>query len=340
MKAARFPRERRAAQTLFIDEVSGQVEVGSPKDIGRWLRPGDLLVLNDAATMPASLAGHTEAGDPVEVRLAGRLEHTWWAALLGAGDWRTPTEQRPAPPSVQAGQRLLFGDGLSARVHRVSPPDGRRLELAFDQDEATFWAAIYTVGRPIQYGYQTDDLPLMAMQTPLAQRPVAVEMPSAAWALTSQAQKNLQRCGVEIAWLTHASGLSSIGDATHDRSLPWPERYAIPSKTIAAIERARAREGRVIAAGTSVVRALEASIDDWTSRDAVEGVTHLTLHPGYRRRVVDGLLTNVHEKGESHYELLRAFAKTETLERMNHAVQDLGFVNHEHGDTVLLVAPR
>ena len=336
MKAATYPRPRRQARTLMVDEPEGRSALGSVDDLGRWLKPGDLLVLNDAATLPASLTGTTASGEPIEIRLAGRHESRWWAALLGAGDWRVPTEQRPAPPAVVAGQRLLFGPRLGATVERVCPPAGRRLELTFEGDESSFWRELYAVGRPIQYAYQPSALPLHAVQTPVAQMPFAVEMPSAAWGLTWSALARLKRAGVQVAWLTHASGLSSIGEEALDATLPWPERFTIPAATVDAIARA---QGRVVAVGTSVVRALETAGRNGWGPGPVSDVTHLRIASGYRRRVVDGLLTNVHVPGESHYDLLRAFAAPQTLDVMEREAMRHALLQHEHGDTVLLLGP-
>ena len=114
-------------------------------------------------------------------------------------------------------------------------------------------------GAPVQYAHRAEQLPLYAVQTAYAARPWAAEMPSAGRPLTWDVLLGLRRAGVEIATLTHAAGLSSTGDAALDRALPWPERYEIPRAHGDAIARDAARGGRVIAVGTTVVRALEAS---------------------------------------------------------------------------------
>lgn len=139
---------------------------------------------------------------------------------------------------------------------------------------------------------------------------------------------------IALATLTHAAGLASIGDAQSDRELPWPERYEVPVATAQAIGRTRRDGGRVIAIGTTVVRALEAS-----GGRAGEGLATLRLDPSYRPEVVDGVVSGLHVPGESHFELLRAFASQQRLERALQLAARTGLSSHELGDACLIV-PR
>jgi S-adenosylmethionine:tRNA ribosyltransferase-isomerase len=150
-------------------------------------------------------------------------------------------------------------------------------------------------------------------------------MPSAGRPLTWETLLALRRRGVELALLTHAAGLSSTGDDDLDRALPWPERYEIPRRTIDALSRAR----RVIAIGTTVVRALESYA---TSGDA-SGIARLRLDPSYRPRIVGGLISGLHSPGESHFELLSAFAPRERLVHAIELATAHGLSAHELGDS-------
>lgn len=283
-----------------------------------------LVVVNDAATLPASLQA-TLRGLPVELRLAAA--EPWRAVVFGAGDWRMRTEDRPAPPRVAVGDRL---EGVGATVVAVEHP--RLVTLRFDLDGDALWRALYRLGRPVQYSYAAADLPLWAVQTPYAGRPWAMEMPSAGRAIPWRVLQRLR-----VATLTHAAGLSSTGDAEVDAMLPLPERYDLPAATVDAIRSAP----RVIAVGTSVVRALEGNHAAHGRLVAGEGITDLRLGDGFRPRVVDALVTGVHEPGTSHWELLRAFADPGRLREIRERAEAWGYLGHEFGDVVVLcTSPR
>ncbi len=296
------------------------------------------MVVNDAATLPAALRGETEAGDVVELRLAGMPEGDRWPAVaFGAGTWRDRTEDRPPPPALRPGDRVRLGELFSARVEELDPARPRLLRVVFDREGDALWEAIYARGRPVQYSYLKGELPLWAAQTPYASRPWSVEMPSAGRPLGWSVLSALRERGVTVAAVTHAAGLSSTGDAELDAALPLPERYEVSDVVVDAVARARARGGRVIAVGTSVVRALESAARDGRLR-AGEGVTELVIGERTRLRVVDGLLTGMHEPGTSHYALMRAFAPAELLDRVTSAATRGGYLLHEFGDSALFLA--
>jgi S-adenosylmethionine:tRNA ribosyltransferase-isomerase len=346
---ARAPRERRSdARLLAVDAVSGSFADLHAEDLPSRLRPGDLLIVNDAATLPASLPGCTAGGAPVELRLAGaapssgREEESYLAVLFGAGDWRTPTEHRPAPPRLGPGDRIELDAGLSAEVIEPSAGSPRLLRIRFNQRGAALWAALYRLGRPVQYAYLREPLALWSVQTVYGARPWAAEMPSAGRPLSWEILLSLRRRGVELAWLTHAAGLSSTGEPELDAALPLPERYEIPDTTVAAIARAKARGGRVIAVGTTVVRALEgaALAAERAGTGALRAggaVTDLVLDADTRLRIVDGILTGIHGPGESHFRLLAAFCSERHLRAAWEHAAAAGYLCHEFGDLSLIV---
>ncbi len=258
MNPATSPRPPLDARLLRIDTCAGSFADASVRDLPSMLRAGDLLVVNDAATLPASLDGTGPSGRPLEVRLAAEREDgSWEAVLFGAGDWRTPTERRESPEVVEAGDGLRLGPALGARVTDVSPISRRLVTIRFDVPRARLWPLLYASGRPVQYSYLSRDLSLSEVQTSYAARPVAAEPPSAGRPLTWSTLLALKRRGVGVASLTHAAGLSATGDPELDRALPLPERFEIPAATLEAVWRSKARGGRLVAAGTSVARALE-----------------------------------------------------------------------------------
>jgi len=317
-----------------VDPRRGATTVAPVAALVALLDPGDLLVVNDAATLPASLQIEGEA---LELRLLQRLQDgAWDAALLGAGDWRTPTEKRPEPRAVGVGERLSLVGGLTARIDAKSQEHPRRVRLVFDQVDAALWRGLYAGGRAVQYAHLNAPLLLWDVQTAFPGRPWATEAPSAGHALSWELLLALRRKGVGVARLTHGCGLSSTGEPKLDRALPVGERYEIPEETVDAIARAHASCRRVIAVGTSVVRALES----WAQRGERAGWTTLRIGSAHALQVVDGILSGVHQEGESHHALLQAFAPAWLLARATEAAERAGFFNHEYGDLTLLLPAR
>jgi S-adenosylmethionine:tRNA ribosyltransferase-isomerase len=337
VNAATWPREDPLAERLLvIDPRAGVYRDALVCDLPRRLERGDLLVVNDAATLPASLMGKTDEGSPLEVRLAARHgDSAWTCVLFGPGDWRTKTEDRSPPPRLAPGDAIVFDDSLTARVETVH--SRRLVEIDFQAGGAALLGALYRLGRPIQYAYLRGPLPLWAVQTSYASRPWAVEMPSAGRPLTWSLLSELRERGIAVARLTHAAGLSSTGDAELDARLPLPELSDIPEPTVRAIIETRARGGRVVAVGTSVTRALEGRVALRGELMPGEAETDLRIGPGFRRKVVDGLLTGMHEPTASHYALLDAFTPSSLLRAAYEHAAGAGYLHHEFGDSNLIL---
>jgi S-adenosylmethionine:tRNA ribosyltransferase-isomerase len=337
MRAAARRGDPRATRLLHVDPRGGSFEDLTIDGLPTLLESGDLVVLNDAATIPASLRGVTAGGLAVEVRLAGEgTGGLWRAVLFGDGDWHTRTEERPAPPALVAGDEIRF-EGLRATVERVDDPP-RLVALRFDARGDALWRALYRAGRPVQYAYTAAPFALWDVQTAYASRPWAVEPPSAGFALTWELLLAIRRKGVGVARVTHAAGLSSTGDPALDRRLPFPERFEVPEATVAAIEATRARAGRVVAIGTTVARALAAAVASGGGRlVACSGVTDVLLGPGRPLGVVDAIVTGVHEAETSHYVLLETFAPRDLLDLAHAHADSRGYRGHEFGDAVLVL---
>jgi S-adenosylmethionine:tRNA ribosyltransferase-isomerase len=310
-----------------------------------FLRAGDLVIANDAATLPASLQGaHAETGAAIEVRLAGRPSlrpedvSRFSAVVFGAGDFRTRTEDRPAPPPLVAGDRLLLGP-LCATVERLLG-HSRLVSLLFDGEPDEVWAGLARHGRPIQYAHVKMPLALWDVWTRIAGPPVAFEPPSAGFALDWRTLAAMRERGAEFATVTHAAGISSTGDDELDLLLPFDEPYRIPEATALAVRHAKARGRRVVAIGTSVVRALEDAATEEGNVRSGEGIATQHLGPTSRLRVVDAILSGTHEPGTSHYELLRAFLDDATLLRTSEELDAGGYRTHEFGDSVLIERVR
>jgi S-adenosylmethionine:tRNA ribosyltransferase-isomerase len=340
MIAASEPVQRRSDAKLLLIRSGGSIEHWLRSAWVSLLRPGDLVVANDAATLPASLSGtHLPTGRSVEVRLAGRGSldpaqvSCFLAVLFGTGDFRIRTEDRPSPPQVAPGDRLQLGP-LRATVERLADHP-RLVLLRFDGSAHDIWAGIARHGRPIQYAHVSKPLALWDTWTPIAGNPVAFEPPSAGFAVSWDTLGSMAEKGVHFATLTHSAGLSSTGDAELDVRLPFDEPYRIPVSTAEAIARAKGSGARIVAVGTTVVRALEHAAADGHVAPGL-GVATQKLGHATRLRVVDAVLSGTHEKGTSHYELLRAFVSARTLVRMEEQLETHSYHTHEFGDSILV----
>jgi S-adenosylmethionine:tRNA ribosyltransferase-isomerase len=341
MKPATAPTQRPRDARLLVMDAQGSIEHHARAALTDALRPGDVLVANDAATLPASLTGtHTPTGAEIEVRLAGRRSlvvehvHEFMAVVFGAGDHRTRTEDRASPPPLRAGDRLELGP-LGARVLRTLGHP-RLIALRFDGSADAIWAGIARHGRPIQYAHVDTPLHLWDVWTRIAALPVAFEPPSAGFVLDWQLLTALRERGIGFATLTHAAGLSSTGDPRLDARLPFDEPYFIPASTVAAIARARSRGGRVIALGTTVTRALEHAAARPGGPQPGESLATQRLGAGTRLAIVDAIVTGTHEPGSSHHALLRAFVDEGRLQRIDAELECARYRTHEFGDSVLV----
>lgn len=322
------------ASKLLVVRPEGPLATGRILDLGAFLSRGDVLVVNDAATWPSSFETALDR-TRVEVRLAARRgTDTFRAVLFGDGDHHVPTERRGPPPEVTPGARLV-ARGLTFVVEAVDAASPRLVELRVESARPTA-EALLLAGRPVQYAHMDDELALWDVQTLFASRPWSFEMPSATRLLSARGLAALRGRGVVVVPLTHGAGLTSTGDAALDARLPFDEPYDIPEATAEAVRAARAAGRRVVAAGTSVVRALEGSFAANGSVVAGGGTTSWLGAAGVPLHAVDAMLTGLHVPGESHFELLRAFLPQARLDAATALAAREGWVAHEFGDAMLV----
>jgi S-adenosylmethionine:tRNA ribosyltransferase-isomerase len=353
MKAATNPRQgARGAKLLVIDET-GLVAHHDAADLPTLLHRGDLAVANDAATLPASLHGtHLPTGLPIEIRLAGRrslASHDvgrFTAVVFGAGDYRTPTEHRPEPPHLHPGDDLALGPLRATVIELLG--HRRLVELRLNLPAEEIWEGIARHGRPIQYAYVPEPLAIWDTWTSIASRPVAFEAPSAGFVLDWAMLRAIRSRGARFATITHAAGISSTGDAALDARLPLDEPYSIPRATATLIQQTMSRGGRIVAVGTTVVRALEHAASQpprachergqLPSRVVApgEGLATQRITPESELRVVDAIVSGLHESGSSHYQLLRAFQSDRALAQMTEQADAGAYRAHEFGDAVFI----
>jgi S-adenosylmethionine:tRNA ribosyltransferase-isomerase len=344
--AASTPTQRPSDARLLVVDEHGHVSHRARSDLARVLRSGDVVIANDAATIPASLIGtHERTGRHIEVRLAARRAvdardpSRFRVVLFGEGDHRTRTEDRVLPPAVAIGDRLVLAGGmLRASITAIDHP--RLLDVVFEGSAAHVWEAIARHGRPIQYAHVPEPLRLWDVWTPIAGPPVALEPPSAGFVLDYRTLAALHARGIEVHTLTHAAGLSSTGDAALDALLPLDEPYEIPAATAVAVLRAKRARRRVVAIGTTVVRALESSVRAHGVVHAGHGLATLRIGPSTELRVVDVIVSGTHERGTSHHALLSAFTDEDTLRHADDALDASAYRTHEFGDSCLVERRR
>ena len=328
------------AKLLVVDSQRNLIHVPRATFV-EFLRPNDLVIANDAGTLPASLAGtHQPTGRMIEVRLAGRRSLDpgevccFSAIVFGEGDFHLRTEDRPAPPVLSIGDTLQLGP-LTATVTNVL--DHQRLvTIAFAGSADEIWAGLASHGKPIQYSHLETALELWDVWTKIAGLPVAFEPPSASFILDWQSVAAIRKRQANFATITQAAGISSTGDEELDQLLPFDEPFHIPETTAKAVTLTRQRGGRIIAVGTTVVRALEAAATEDGRLRSGDGIASGRIGPTTHLRVVDAILSGTHERGTSHYELLRAFLEDGILEQATTELDVHGYRTHEFGDSVLI----
>jgi S-adenosylmethionine:tRNA ribosyltransferase-isomerase len=289
--------------------------------LGRFLDPGDLIVVNTSATVPAALDGRLPGGVAlVEVRHP--TEGTTVSRHLRPTDAAEPVAI------------TLFGGG---HVQLLVPfADSTRLWVASLAVGPSVLEYLAQFGRPIRYRHVPRAWPIDTYQTAFADEPGSAEMPSASRPFTPELVTALVTRGVHFAPLLLHTGVSSLEGAER----PYPERYRVPRDTAAMINAVRAGGGHVVAAGTTVVRALATVTDDHGVVHPGSGWTDVVVTPDTPMTAVDGLLTGWHEPESSHLMMLEAFADLHVLSDAYGTALDLGYRWHEFGDSHLILRGR
>jgi S-adenosylmethionine:tRNA ribosyltransferase-isomerase len=302
-------------------------------DLATFLRPGDLLVVNASATINAALRGTRSNGEPVVLHLSQRLPSGMWSVEL-----RRPADAGTQPLlDASVGEIVSLPDGATARLvapyGAVRDDGGVRLWVARLEVREPLDAYIARTGEPIRYGYVPRPWPLADYQTIFAREPGSAEMPSAGRPFTPRTLDALARRGVRIAPIVLHTGVSSL----EDHEPPYAERYRVGVATARAVNETRAASNRVIAVGTTPVRALEtvASPDGFV--ESGQGWTDLVIGPERGTYAVDGLLTGFHEPRASHLAMLEAIAGRDHLARAYASALEEGYLWHEFGDVHLLL---
>jgi S-adenosylmethionine:tRNA ribosyltransferase-isomerase len=322
-EARGLPRDgvRMLVSRRAADEIS-QHGFGELPDL---LLPGDLLVVNTSCTVPAAV--RLDGGLAVHFS-SPRPDGGWLIELRERRDGSTVPYRGGAPGQVLD---LPGGATLTLRDRFTTLTRASRLW------EATLSVAVlpylYQRGVPIRYSYVGRDWPLESYQTVFGTKPGSAEMPSASRPFTPDLVTRLVARGVTIAPLTLHTGVSSL-EGGED---PYPEPYDVPPATARLVNLTRSSGGRVIAVGTTVVRALETVAGPGGTVSAGGGWTSLKVTPESGVHAVDGLFTGLHEPRSTHLEMLSAFAGEDLLSRCYAVATEQGYLWHEFGDTHLLL---
>jgi S-adenosylmethionine:tRNA ribosyltransferase-isomerase len=333
---AREPAEARGigrdgVRLLVTHVASDRVEHLRFREIGDALAPGDVLVVNTSATLPAALEATAPDGTPLELHLSTRATDTRWIVEL-----RTRAASGTTPYfEARAGDHVALPAGGSAALEAPLRRDARapaRLWHATLDLPAPLLDYLDRYGFPIRYGYVESRWPIALYQTAFAEEPGSAEMPSAGRAFTPELVTRLVARGVQVVPLLLHTGVSSL--EAHEA--PYAEWYRVPEDSARRITEARAAGRRIIAVGTTVVRALE-TVTDGGATYAGEGWTERIVTPKTGARSVDGLLTGLHEPRASHLAMLEAIAGRRHLEVAYAAALGARYLWHEFGDLHLIL---
>lgn len=296
------------------------------------LEPGDLLVVNTSATTAAALTGSAPDGSDVRLHISTELPSALWLVEV-----RTPHPNgaSEADFSDRTGQTITTMGGLNASL--LSRLDGSvRLwvaSLSWPPTSPSLVEHLALYGRPIRYGYVPEDHPLDAYRTVFARHPGSAEMPSASRPFTTEIVTALVASGIALAPITLHTGVSSL--EAHE--FPYPERFDVPAATARLVNHTRRSGGRVIAVGTTVVRALESAVDDRGTVHPAHGWADLIVTPERGARSIDGLLTGWHEPRASHLLMLEAVGSLDALDAAYREAIASRYRWHEFGDVHLIL---
>jgi S-adenosylmethionine:tRNA ribosyltransferase-isomerase len=327
---AKEPPERRGirrdyVKMMVLDKYTGHTEHTKFFLLDRYLKKGDLLVLNASRTVPAVLKSIRELdGTEVEVRLAHRKNEFIWEAL-------------PVSGNLMKGETIRFSPSLTATVVEQSS-DTPFVSLAFNLCCSSLYNQIYSLGEPVRYEYIQEPWNLDYYQTVFATIPGSVEMPSAGRAFSWELLFRLQKKGVRIAYITLHTGLSYLlDDKWHKGPDKNFENYEVPKETVNLIRETKEAGGRVVAVGTTVVRALETAALEKNELKAHSGWTNLYITENTKLQICDGLITGMHEPEASHLQLLSAFVHKDKLYDAYQGAIEQRYLWHEFGDMNLIL---
>ncbi|WP_257351223.1 S-adenosylmethionine:tRNA ribosyltransferase-isomerase [Pseudalkalibacillus decolorationis] len=334
---ASIPAERRGVnrdhvRLMILDRNNGNTYHDQFYKLENYLKVGDLLVLNTSRTLPAAFTVELKRAKgvnvkDVELRLAQRKSNSVWKVLV-------------VGQTVQQGDELTFSPTLRARV-RTCNPKSPLVTISFSKRGNDLYDQLYKLGEPIRYEYIKENWTLDYYQTVYGTVPGSVEMTSAGRAFSWEMLFRLKKKGIQIATITLHTGLSYfLNDQWKVGPAESLEEYEVPGDTAELIRKTKEQGGRVIAVGTTVVRALESAVDGNGRSISQKGWTNLHIHGDFELQIVDGLITGFHEPEASHLDMLSAFVPQLILKTAYKEAVDQRYLWHEFGDMNLILGRR
>lgn len=327
---------RDEVRLMVSDTVTNQVEYNTFKNIGDFLQAGDTLVVNTSATLKAALPIQLANGLLGRLHLSTRQnEKEWLVEVRQIIGNKTQRYQQ-----VNHGDIFDLPDGGQAQI--IEPYYGEntlpehlhlwRIRFEINTSVETF---LDQYGHPIKYDSIQKVYPASYYQTVFAQEAGSAEMPSAGRAFTTEVLTHLKQKGVHIVPILLHTGVSSLEEGEQ----PYPEYYSIPEASAQKINAAKARGSRIIAVGTTAIRALESAVEKKGIIQAQSGWTNLYITPKRKMQIVDGLLTGFHEPRASHLSMLEALTGLKHLKIAYRAAIQAHYYWHEFGDLHLILPP-
>jgi S-adenosylmethionine:tRNA ribosyltransferase-isomerase len=316
---------RDAVRMMVAYRADERIVHATFQDLPRFLEAGDLVVVNTSGTLAAAVDATAPDGSSLAVHLSTRLPADLWVVEL----------RRDRSPFVdaRAGWALTLPAGGTVELLAPYARSGTRLWVAFLRLPAPVLTYLAAHGRPIRYGYVHGEWPISMYQNVYVTEPGSAEMPSAGRPFTAEVITRLVANGVGVAPLLLHTGVSSL----ESHEAPYPEFFRVPPATAHRVNDTHRQGHRVVAIGTTVVRALETVADERGRVHPGEGWTETIITPERGVRAVDGLLTGWHEPEASHLDMLEAVAGRAILERSYEAALAAGYLWHEFGDVHLLL---
>ncbi|MDD5568723.1 MAG: tRNA preQ1(34) S-adenosylmethionine ribosyltransferase-isomerase QueA [Candidatus Omnitrophica bacterium] len=314
---AQYPLEKREeARLMVVERSSGSIKHCSFKDVRAYFKKNDLLVLNDTKVLACRLIGHKATGGKVEILLTKRKSGTTFDSLI-------------QPSRTKVGEKIYFGN------EKISGIVTNRREISFKASDAD---RIYELGQvplPPYIKREPEELDKEYYQTVYANKEGAIASPTAGLHFTKDLMKSLEAAGVNVAYLTLHVGLGTFKPVTSDNITEHkmePESFQIPKSTQDKIEEARKNKLRIIAVGTTSLRALEAY-----AGGVKEGATNLFIYPGYKFKLVNCLLTNFHLPKTTLFMLVCAFGGEELMKKAYQQAVDDKYRFYSYGDAMLII---
>ncbi|MEI5908957.1 S-adenosylmethionine:tRNA ribosyltransferase-isomerase [Bacillus spongiae] len=303
---------------MVLHARSGKTIHTQFRQLADFLQSGDLLLFNNSRTIPAVLKGAD-----VEIRLSRKREDELWEAILLTN-------------KEEGHQDFVLEGNLHCKIVGKGSEEPLQV-LSFSKEGGDFFDHLYRFGQPIRYEYIDSPWPLDYYQTVFASAPGSVEMPSAGRAFSWEMLKGLKEKGVQTEFLQLHAGLSYYENNQWPNPKHHPEAFQIPRLTAQRINETKANGGRIVAVGTTVVRAVESAVNDYGKVCPGKGLTTLYIQQDYERKIVDGLITGFHEPQASHLHLLTSFVEESSLILAYQEALGHGYLWHEFGDMNLIL---